>query len=53
MEIDNKEYILSCIEDYNKIVFADIEEYVRRKSTKRKFISRELLDKIEQEFELF
>lgn len=51
MGIDNKESILSCIEDYNKIVFADIEEYARRKNTRQKFISKELLNEIEQEFE--
>ena len=51
METNKEEYILSCIEDYDKIVFADIEENAKRKSTKQKFISKELLNKIEQEFE--
>ena len=46
-----KEYVPSCIEDYDEIVFADIEEYVRRKGQKQTAISKELPD-IELESEL-
>ena len=53
METNTKEYVLSCIEDYDKIVFDDINEYARIKGTKQKIVSKELMDIIEQEFELF
>lgn len=51
METNIKECVLSCIEDYDEMMFADINEYARIKGIKQKFISKELPDKIEQEFE--
>ena len=52
MYTNNEEYIPNSIEEYDVIVFDDIEKYVHKKSQKKIFVSKELVNIIEQEFEL-